>query len=63
MARVTDLPLDAKKIDAFEGILKNCQTVYNGSVPTVDPVEFETHYDPDLVSLGSKPGKPWVQTW
>ena len=48
MARVTDLPLDAKKIDAFEGILKNCQTVYNGSVPTVDPVEFETHYDPAL---------------
>ncbi|KAL5473979.1 hypothetical protein EMCRGX_G028549 [Ephydatia muelleri] len=48
MARVTDLPLDAKKTDAFESILRNCQGTYNGSVPTVDPVEFETHYDPDL---------------
>ena len=52
MARVTDLPLDAKKTDAFESILRNCQGTYNGSVPTVDPVEFETHYDPDLVSHG-----------
>ena len=32
-------------------MLEACDQAYNGTRPIVEPIEYETHYDPDLVSL------------
>ena len=49
LVKTVDLPLTVSKIDDFEKMLRQCGQLYNTSFPSVDPVEFETHYDPDLV--------------
>ena len=49
LVKTVDLPLTAGKIDDFEKMLRHCSNLYNTSMPSVDPIEFETHYDPDLV--------------
>lgn len=46
-----DIPLTVKKIDEFENTLKECSQLYNHSLPSINPMEYETHYDPDLVSM------------
>jgi len=50
LAKISDLPIDLKAVHKFEDLLRKCDREYNGTRPSVDPVEFETHYDPDLVS-------------
>ena len=47
---VSQLPLHLGLVHSFEALLRGCDDHYNGTQPTVDPVEFETHYDPNLVS-------------
>lgn len=49
LAKITDLPINLQAVHNFEDLLHKCDKEYNGTRPTVDPVEFETHYDPDLV--------------
>lgn len=48
LARVSSLPLDLQTVHQFEDLLRECGQHFNGTQPSVDPVEFETHYDPDL---------------
>ena len=50
LAQVNSLPLELSAIQNFEGMLRDCDKDFNGTRPSVDPIEFETHYDPDLVS-------------
>ena len=50
LAMVSQLPLHLGLVHSFEALLRGCDDHYNGTQPTVDPVEFETHYDPNLVS-------------
>ena len=49
LAMVSTLPLDLQTVHQFEALLRECDQNFNGTRPSVDPVEFETHYDPDLV--------------
>ena len=49
LAMISDLPLHLGLVHSFEGILRQCDQHYNGTRPTVDPLEYETHYDPNLV--------------
>ena len=48
--KVSTLPLTMEDVDKFENMLKKCGRSYKGEIPSVDPIEYETHYDPDLVS-------------
>ena len=36
-------------VEGFENTLKKCGRSYKDTPPSVDPIEYETHYDPDLV--------------
>ena len=49
LARIEDVPITLGDIHRFEQILHNCSSNYTGPVPHVDPQDYETHYDPDLV--------------
>ena len=49
LVRLKGVPLTANIINSFEGVLKDCDVQYNHSSPSIDPLEYETHYDPDLV--------------
>lgn len=51
LSRVGNLPLDLQTVNSFEDLLRQCDKQYNGTRPSVDPIEFETHYDPDLVGV------------
>lgn len=51
LVKLEDTPLVYEKIKDFEDILKACARSYSENSPSVDPIEFETHYDPDLVSF------------
>ena len=51
--KVSTLPLTMEDVDKFENMLKKCGRNYKGEIPSVDPIEYETHYDPDLVSWSS----------
>ena len=53
LAMISELPLHLGIVHDFEALLRDCDQRYNGTRPSVDPVEFETHYDPNLVSAGS----------
>ncbi len=57
LSRITDLPLGLEAVNNFESLLRECDKHYNGTRPSVDPIEFETHYDPDLVRVA---GRKWV---
>ena len=48
--KLSSLPLGMEDVTNFETMLKKCGRSYEGTPPTVDPIEYETHYDPDLVS-------------
>ena len=47
---LSDLPIELKHVESFQSMLESCDQAYNGTRPNVEPIEYETHYDPDLVS-------------
>ena len=49
LAMISELPLHLGIVHSFEDLLRECDKHYNGTRPSVDPLEFETHYDPNLV--------------
>ena len=49
LARVGGVPITLEEVHKFEQLLHNCSMKYTGPLPTVDPSEYETHYDPELV--------------
>ena len=49
LAMISDLPLHLGMVHSFEELLRDCDKQYNGTRPSVDPLEYETHYDPNLV--------------
>ena len=49
LVKLMDTPLTSQKIGDFEEMLKQCNSLYSMPTPSIDPIEFETHYDPDLV--------------
>ena len=51
LVKLKGVPLTAGVINDFEGVLKDCALKYNHSLPSVDPLEYETHYDPNLVMI------------
>ena len=51
LVKLSTLPVALEDIEKFENMLKKCGRSYNGSPPSVDPIEYETHYDPELVSI------------
>ena len=51
--KVSTLPLTMEDVDKFENMLKKCGRSYKGEIPSVDPIEYETYYDPDQVCLRS----------
>ncbi len=50
LSMLSDLPIQLKHVESFQGILQSCDEAYNGTRPSVEPIEYETHYDPDMVS-------------
>ena len=54
LAMVSELPLHLGVVHSFESLLRECDNQYNGTRPTVDPIEYETHYDPNLVSFTTR---------
>lgn len=48
---ISELPLHLGIVHEFEALLRECDKHYNGTRPIIDPIEYETHYDPNLVSL------------
>ena len=58
LAMISELPLHLGTVHSFESLLQSCERRYNGTRPTVDPIEYETHYDPNLVSLQTMPCCP-----
>jgi UDP-N-acetylglucosamine-lysosomal-enzyme len=48
LVKVMEIPLTSKKIHEFESMLRFCAHNFNGTSPSVDPMDFESHYDPDL---------------
>ena len=55
LALVSDLPLHLGTVHSFEDLLRDCQKHYNGTPPSVAPLEYEINYDPNLVSPISTP--------
>lgn len=55
---ISSLPLYLGIVHSFEDLLRQCDQHYNGTRPSVDPLEYETHYDPNLV----RPHPPTVHT-
>ena len=53
LAMVSPLPLHLGTVHDFENLLHKCEEKFNGTRPSVDPIQYETHYDPNLVSLHS----------
>lgn len=51
LVRLKGVPLTASVINDFEAVLKDCALKYNHSLPSVDPLEYETNYDPNLPLL------------
>ena len=51
LVRLKGVPLTASVINDFEAVLKDCALKYNHSLPSVDPLEYETNYDPNLVII------------
>ncbi|CAI8026125.1 N-acetylglucosamine-1-phosphotransferase subunits alpha/beta, partial [Geodia barretti] len=51
LAMVSELPLHLGVVHSFESLLRECDDQYNGTRPTVDPIEYETHYDPNLPTV------------
>ena len=49
LAMFSDLPIDLEDVRNFENLLRSCDKEYNGTRPSISPVEYDTHYDPDLV--------------
>ncbi len=47
---LSDLPIQLKHVESFQSTLQSCDEAYNGTRPSVEPIEYETHYDPDMVS-------------
>lgn len=54
LAKFSELPIDLDDVRNFENLLRTCDEKYNGTRPSISPIEYETHYDPDLVSVGNK---------
>ena len=50
LSMLSDLPIELKHVESFQGILESCDEAYNGTRPSVEPIEYETLYDPDMVS-------------
>ena len=54
LAKFSELPIDLDDVRNFENLLRTCNEKYNGTRPSISPIEYETHYDPDLVSVGNE---------
>ena len=50
LAKISNLPIDIKAVTSFEKMLKSCDMDYNGTHPSIEPILFDTLYDPDIVS-------------
>ena len=50
LAKFSELPIDLDDVRNFEKLLRTCDEKYNGTRPSISLIEYETHYDPDLVS-------------
>ncbi len=48
---LSELPIELKHVEEFQEMLDSCDRNYNGTRPSVEPIEYETHYDPDMVSI------------
>ena len=55
LAQLYDIPVTLPKIEELEKVLNDCRLNYTGTTPSIDPVEFEILYDPNLVSKQSIP--------
>ena len=49
LVMVNALPIAVEDVVAFEQLLQECDEQFNGTRPTINPMEFETHYDPNMV--------------
>ena len=49
LAMFSELPIDLEDVRNFENLLRSCDKEYNGTRPSISPVEYDTHYDQDLV--------------
>ena len=56
LAMFSELPIDMEDVRGFEDLLRSCDNEYNGTRPSISPIEYETHYDPDLVSEREEEG-------
>ena len=56
LAMFSELPIDTDDVRSFEDLLRSCDKEYNGTRPSIAPIEYDTHYDPDLVSERRKKG-------
>ena len=54
LAKFSELPIDLDDVRNFENLLRTCNEKYNRTRPSISPIEYETHYDPDLVSVGNE---------
>ena len=50
LAMFSELPIDMEDVQGFEDLLRSCDKEYNGTRPSITPIEYDTHYDADLVS-------------
>lgn len=49
LSMLSELPIELKHVENFQSMLESCDKAYNGTRPLVEPIEYETHYDPDMV--------------
>lgn len=56
LAMFSELPIDMDDVRGFEDLLRSCDKEYNGTRPSIAPIEYDTHYDPDLVSEREREG-------
>ena len=59
LAMISSLPLHLGTVHEFEDMLRECDRKYNGTRPSVEPLLYETHYDPNLVRPHSIPSVPY----
>ena len=53
LAMFSELPIDLDDVHKFEALLRSCDKQFNGTRPSVSSIEYDTNYDPDLVSASS----------
>ncbi len=55
LSMFSELPIELKHVEEFQEMLESCDRKYNGTRPSVEPIEYETHYDPDMVNNSCVP--------